>query len=200
MILRIIRVIVRGIMHIIYNLKVTGMENVPKTGGFIVACNHQSYADPFFIGIAIKARYGFMAKVELFKNKLFAWFIRAFGAFPVTRGAGDTSAIDRAVEVVKEGRALIIFPEGTRNKKRDGTVLRGKSGISVIISQTGADVVPMAISYGGRALIRRKVRVNVGKVITADQLKLDPQNRSDLKRVSGLIMDEVGSLLVQANG
>lgn len=200
MILSIIRVIVRGIFHLVYNLKITGMENVPKrgNGGFIVACNHQSYLDPVFIGLAVKHRYGFMAKEELFQNKAFARLISSLGAFPIKRGAGDGVAIEKAVEVIEDGRALVIFPEGTRNKARDGKVLRGKSGVSVIVSQTGAQVVPMAIWYGARRPIRRRVTVCVGKRIEAEQLRLNPQDRADLRRVTGLIMGEIGGLLDEA--
>lgn len=83
----------------------------------------------------------FMAKEEIFKNRLATWFFaKQLGAFPVKRGAGDTGALDTARRIVEEGKLLGIFPEGTRSK--DGRLGRAKSGAALIAAQTGASVLP----------------------------------------------------------
>ena len=108
-------------LHIKYKTRILNPENIPDlSGGFIVACNHQSYSDPPVLAGIFKGRFSFMAKSELFKNKLFAWLIKKCGAFPVVRGAKDSAALDRAVEDLKQNKIFVIFPEGTRSK--DGVI------------------------------------------------------------------------------
>ena len=127
-----------------------------------------------------------MAKSELFEgNKLFAWLIRRCGAYPVHRGQGDTAALDTAVEAIKKQRVFIIFPEGGRSK--DGTLGRARSGIAVIASQAQAPVLPICIKYGEK----RKAYVSFGKMITAEEMALNGEDRHELRRVSTLIMDRI---------
>ena len=141
---------------IVYNIHVIGGENIPsQKGGYIIASNHVSNNDPPVVGITFRGKYTFMAKEELFhKNPLFSWLIKRLGAFPVKRGAKDTSAIDKALESLKEGRIFVIFPEGTRSK--DGTLGRAKSGVTLIAAQAKVPVVPVFIKYG-----RKKFRRNI---------------------------------------
>ena len=93
-----------------------------------------------------------MAKEELFKNRFFAWLIRNLGAFPVSRGKGDTGVLDTAVNRLKSGRSLIIFPEGTRSK--DGKVHRGHSGAAVISARSQKKIVPVGIVFGEKLKFR----------------------------------------------
>lgn len=178
-----------------YKVNFIGKENVPPLkGGYIIACNHQSFSDPPLVAAMIKGKFSFMAKSELFeKNFLFSWVIRRCGAFPVSRGTGDTSAIDRAVSDIKKGKVFVIFPEGTRSK--DGTLGRGKSGVALIASQTGAPVLPVCIRYSDT----RKVDFAVGKLIPAEELVIDGNDRHELKRVSELIMSNIKQLQDEIN-
>jgi len=188
------------VFHLWFNLKIEGRENIPKGKNFVYASNHRSYADPVLIAIAGKGKFGFMAKAELFEKPAFAWLIRNLGAFPVERGKGDTAAIDRAIETVKGGRNLLIFPEGTRSK--DGRVGRGKSGVALIASKAGADVIPVGISFKGEKLhFRSQIIVKIGKPIPAGTLAIDP-NLSDRdllrklkKDVLAPIMDSIHELV-----
>lgn len=118
-------------LHIAFSLKFEGRENLDKNEAVILASNHRSYADPPLVGAGSKGRLAFMAKGELFRNKLFAWLIRSLGAFPVFRGKGDMAVIDTAVERLQSGRNLIIFPEGTRSK--DGKVQRGHTELLLLL-------------------------------------------------------------------
>ena len=163
--------IVRIAMHIWFNLKFEGRENVPKGKAFVYASNHRSYADPVLVTLAGKGRFSFMAKKELFEKKFFAWLIRSLGAFPVDRGSGDTAAIDKAIDNVRNGTNLLIFPEGTRSK--DGRVGRGKTGVALIAAKSHADVVPVGITFEGKLHFRSKIIVRVGKPIPAGTLAID---------------------------
>lgn len=163
--------IVRLAMHVWFNLKFEGRENIPKGRAFVYASNHRSYADPVLVTLAGRGRFSFMAKSELFRNKAFAWLIGSLGAFPVERGAGDTAAIDKAIDNVRHGTNLLIFPEGTRSK--DGRVGRGKTGVALVAARAGADVIPVGINFEGKLHFRSKIVVRVGKPIPAGTLAIE---------------------------
>ena len=97
--------VVKVFFKILYSLHYEGKENIPKDTTVIYACNHRSNADPPLLGAGARGKFAFMAKEELFKNKLFAWLIRSLGAFPVARGKGDTGVIDTAVERLNNNRS-----------------------------------------------------------------------------------------------
>ena len=175
--------------HIKYKISVINEENIPDLkGGYIIAANHQKYVDPPLIASVIRGKFSFMAKEELFKNPFFSWLIRRCGAFPVTRGAGDDTAINTALEVIKKGRIFVIFPEGTRSK--DGTIGRVKSGIALIASEAAAPVLPICIRYRGK----REIDVNIGKLIPAEEVHIDEEDRKSMRRVSNRIHDELIAL------
>ncbi len=178
---------------IVYHIHVIGGENIPKEkGGYIIASNHVSNNDPPVVGITFKGKYTFMAKQELFEiNPLFTWLIKRLGAFPVKRGAKDNSAIEKALESLREGRIFVIFPEGTRSK--DGTLGHAKSGVTLIAAQAKVPVVPVFISYG-RKKFRRNIYISVGKMIPAEKFDVDVSDRRMLKQVSAAIMDEIALL------
>lgn len=191
--------LVRIAFAVWYNIKVEGRENIPKKGAFIFASNHRSYADPVLVVICGRGKFSFMAKSELFENKMFGWLIRMLGAFPVERGKGDTAAIERAITRVKEGTHLLIFPEGTRSK--DGKVGKGKTGVALIAAKAGADVIPVGINFEGKLHFRSKIVVRYGKPIPASRLALaeeltDRDMLRSLKRnVVPPIMDGIRSLV-----
>ena len=138
--------VVRFLYFLFYHIQVEGREHIPTSGGFVLASNHRSYADPPLLATRLRGqRCVFMAKEELFRNKFFGWLIRKLGAFPVTRGAGDNGVIETAEQYVRSGRVLMIFPEGTREK--EGKLLPPKSGLFVIAAQAAVDVVPVRILY-----------------------------------------------------
>ncbi|MGN1481022.1 lysophospholipid acyltransferase family protein, partial [Porcipelethomonas sp.] len=121
---------VQGIYYGFYNVKVEGRENIPDKPGFIIACNHRTFADPPLIAVTAGcAKFSFVAKEELFRFPPFGWLIRRLGAFPVVRGKGDLSVIRESTDRIAQGRNLVIFPEGTRSK--DGKLGKGKTGVAL---------------------------------------------------------------------
>ena len=191
----IVRVIAGWVFKLHYNMTYEGLENIPKDGGNIFASNHRSYGDPVFIAIPTRVPLSYMAKEELFKqNIFFTALIKLFGAFPVVRGAGDTSVIDTAVEKLEKGRNLVIFPEGTRSK--DGKVGKGKTGVALVAAVARTTIIPVGISFEGEKLCRKKhVTVRFGKPITPQELGITDTSMTSLKKVKKAVMDAITELV-----
>lgn len=156
------------LFKLFFSLKVSGMENVPKDRSFLIASNHVSHLDPIIFGAICKHKLFFMAKEELFKNRLFAWYLRKLNIYPIKRESSDSSALREAVRRLKKGQGVIIFPEGTRSK--DGKIQEGKTGISVLSAITNVAVVPCYIKgtyeifpSGSKWLHKGKMSVYFGK-------------------------------------
>lgn len=180
-----------------FKVEVYGSENLPQEGGFILASNHISDYDPILIGIKLKRQLNFMAKAELFKNKLFGAVLRGLGAFPVERGKGDNTAIMKAIDTVKGGDVLAIFPEGTRSK--DGQLRRFKSGAIVVAAQTGANIIPTSVYiegiYDSKRKLRPRVVVRYGELIPNQQLEVDVENPVTIKKASNCVRNAIAGLL-----
>ena len=162
-----VKFVVKVFFKILYSLHYEGKENIPKDTTVIYACNHRSNADPPLLGAGARGKFAFMAKEELFKNKLFAWLIRSLGAFPVARGKGDTGVIDTAVERLNNNRSLMIFPEGTRSK--DGKVGKGHTGAALIAVKADKPIIPVGICYGEKLKFRAPLTVKFGKPIYPEE-------------------------------
>ena len=164
-----VRFIVRPIARLMFRIKCVGRENIPKEGAFVLCCNHTSMLDLVLLVALCPRAICFMAKKELFKNPILAKIFRGMGAFPVDRGNNDLAAIRTACGVVKEGKVLGIFPEGTRY--RDCKPPREvKPGVAFVTVKTGADVVPVSIYKQGKAFPLRRVTIRFGEPIPAEQL------------------------------
>ena len=189
-----LRWITIGIYHIYYNIKWEGVENVPKDGGNIFASNHRSYQDPVFIALHARIPLSYMAKEELFQgNKVFKNLITALGAFPVSRGKGDTGAIDTSIEKLQLGRNLAIFPEGTRSL--DGKVGKGKTGVALIAAVAQTKIIPVGITFEGKLKFRKKVIVRYGKPIIPGEIGADNTDSKSLRVLKNKVMEEITSLV-----
>lgn len=189
-----VRYATMGVYKLFYNFHIEGAENIPQDRALVMASNHRSYADPVILTMPMKRPVTYMAKEELFKNKLFGWFITKLGAFPVKRGTGDMQVIDDAVAILESGRHLVIFPEGTRSK--DGKVGKGKTGVALIAAKSGADVLPCGIIFEGEKLhFRSKLTLRFGKVIPAAEIAVEDASPKALKEVKKRIMGEITELV-----
>lgn len=153
--------------HLKYNYHVIGREKVPD-GGCVLVANHTQWADPVLVGTALGNQYPLvaMAKKELFQIKLLGPLISALGAFPVDRGTADIGAIKTSLKAVKEGKKLLIFPEGgTKHKAGD----EAKVGAAMIAARTGAPIVPIYISENKK--FRSKVYVVFGDAYMPEKTK-----------------------------
>ena len=138
-------------------------------GPLILAANHRSFLDPFIIGCCLRRPIYFVAKQELFDNRLQGWFLNCLGAFPVRRGESDEESVATALALLERGEAVVIFPEGTRI--RHGSVDRPRRGVGRLALESGAPVVPVAVTgseHARRGWVFRpvKVRVRCGRPLT----------------------------------
>jgi len=188
--------IINLILRTFWRFKKIGAEHIPPKGGVIIASNHVAYVDPPFLGAASPRELFYLAKSELFSNSLFGWLIKKYNAIPVTRGAFDRRAISRAVELLKKGKALLLFPEGTRS--RDGRFLEPKLGVGKIAMDAKVPIVPAYISNSGNllnCLLRRK-RLIIGfdSPIMQGWLERMPGGKEGYKRVGQEIMRRIGRI------
>ena len=131
-----------------FRLRRLGREHIPE-GGVVLASNHRSFLDPFAIGCCLPRPIYFVAKQELFKNPILGWLLNCMGAFPVRRGEADEESVETSLRLLDRGEAVVIFPEGTR--VRAGSLATPKRGVGRLALQSGAPVVPVAITGSERA-------------------------------------------------
>jgi len=151
---------VQPFAHLYWRLGRIGREHIPASGPVILVSNHRSFIDPFIIGLCSRRPVYYVAKEELFHNRLLGWFVGSLGAFPVKRGAGDADFVETAKAILKRGDPVLIFPEGTRT--RPGALGKPKRGVGRLALETGATVVPVAIK--GTEAIRKGLRIRPHKV------------------------------------
>jgi 1-acyl-sn-glycerol-3-phosphate acyltransferase len=168
------------ILHGPFRLHVRGRENIPRSGGMVLACNHVSSFDPWPLGLPLWPHrfLRFMAKSELY------WFpltliLNGAGAFPVRRGQKDAEAIATAVQLARDGNVVAMFPEGTRRRK--GLVkrfeARPRTGAARIALEAGVPLVPAAVSGTDKLLRFGPLRVAYGEPIYTNGL--DPQQATE---------------------
>ncbi len=134
---------IRPIFKKLFRVQVEGVENIPQEKGCIIASNHRSNLDPFVLNVISPRPILFMAKQELFQVPLLGWFIKKAGAIPVKRNRRDIGALKKAIELIKEGQCIGIFPEGRRAEP--GQFRKPQSGVGLLVARTQAPVVPVRI-------------------------------------------------------
>jgi 1-acyl-sn-glycerol-3-phosphate acyltransferase len=190
LIYRVAAVVCRPLLYGPYRLRAQGMENLPSTGGVVLACNHLSSLDPFPLAMPLwPGRWlRFMAKAELYWWPLRLVLDHA-GAFKVRRGVGDRQAVETAIRLAREGQVVVMFPEGTRRKK--GLVKkhqpRARSGAARIAMEAGVPLVPAAIAGTDRLLTLGPLRVAYGAPIEMDDLPADDLRRSSQEATERLM-------------
>jgi 1-acyl-sn-glycerol-3-phosphate acyltransferase len=145
---------------LIYRVRAIGVENVPKSGALILAPNHFSQMDHFFVGLYLRRKVRFMAKSQMFGPPVLTYVYKHGGVFPVRRGHHDEEAIKTAATILEQGEMLLVYAEGGRS--RSGKLKEVKPGIGRIALESGAPVVPVAIH--GSERVRRWKRLSFPKV------------------------------------
>ncbi|MGO8871912.1 MAG: lysophospholipid acyltransferase family protein [Acidimicrobiales bacterium] len=147
----ILKALLSPILHLFWRVRVEGREHVPARGPAVLAANHQSFCDSFFLPLVVRRRVTYVAKAEYFDNWKTAWFFRAVGQIPMRRDGGDASqrALDTATEVLNAGRLLAIYPEGTRAP--DHHLHRGHTGVARLSLACDVPIIPVGI-IGTRAV------------------------------------------------
>ena len=187
--------ILRPFVKVICRVQIKGLENLPSEGRYVFCSNHISFMDPVFWIVFTKKRIQYMAKAELFKNKLVTWFFGKVGVFPVTRDSGSSGAVNHAIKLVEEGGILGIFPEGTRSK--DNKPAKGKAGTAYIANATEADIVPAAVCVKSKVRPFKKTVLIIGKPIPHEEIHFEGTDRKGLRNASSRIMEEIIKLWEQ---
>jgi len=147
--INLIRPVGRVLSRLIWRLNYKGLENVPKEGGLIIASNHQTYFDPFWLGFPIERQLRFLAWSEIFDWFLVGRLCEMFGAWPLEIERSDPTAIRRSLQWLRGGGAIVIFPEGGR-EYADGKLLKFKPGAVRLALETGVPILPVTIRGGNR--------------------------------------------------
>jgi 1-acyl-sn-glycerol-3-phosphate acyltransferase len=186
--------IVSKLLPIIFKFEFIGFEKKIADGkGYIICCNHVSNLDSIAIAIKVDAEISFLGKAELFKSAFLAFVFRKLNVIPVTRGKGNSAALEKAVVVVKSGGVLGIFPEGTRSK--DGTLKSPRSGAVFVAYTAKADILPMGITFEKRKLKRLKIVVKCGEMIRHEDLMVKEGTHSELRQASRFVMAKISELI-----
>jgi 1-acyl-sn-glycerol-3-phosphate acyltransferase len=178
-----VRGIVSPLFRVYFRMHISGAECIPAEGAAIVAPNHKSFWDSFFIGVCTRRHVRFMAKTELIEARYGRLLVR-LGAFPVRRGQADEDALETARTVLRQGGLLALFPEGTRIRDPDnlGHPRRGAGRLAL---ETGAPLVPCAITgtekiFRGGFPVPRRVQVAFSPPIPVSDLAPAPDTASEL--------------------
>ena len=185
---RFVRRLAKIIAHILYRFKITGREHVPPTGAVILCCNHIHVLDCLLLAIFVKRQVFFMGKMELFKNPILGWLLRRVGAFPVDRSTTDLKAYRHTMGVLKDGKALGIFSQGTRTQEFDNV----KGGVGVFALKSGAPIVPVGIK--GTYRIFSKIHLNFGPPISMEQYQGRKVKSELIEEVMSDVVSKVSAL------
>jgi 1-acyl-sn-glycerol-3-phosphate acyltransferase len=199
------RNILGPVARLIYRPVIEGRENIPRTGPLLLASNHLSFVDSLVIPLVTPRRVVFLAKSEYFtghgiRGAVQRWLFTAVGSIPIQRGTAGAAqqALDSALEILNDGLAFGIYPEGTRS--RDGRLYRGRTGVAWLALTAGCPVVPVALSgtqdiqpVGSRIPRIRKITVRFGKPLDFSDLK-DAQPGAARRQATDAVMAAIHEL------
>lgn len=189
-----IRCVLRLLFTVLFRFECRGLENIPRTGGVVIAANHVSLLDPPLVGCAMPRPLHFMAKEALFAVPLFGWVIKQLHAFPVRRGVGDRAAIVNALTLLRQEQVVLLFPEGTRNKT--GELGQGKAGVAMLAAKVGVPIVTATVigpeKLGAGGSLFPKIKIIFGKPILPEA---GNSSKQYLEELMGVVMHEIASNL-----
>jgi 1-acyl-sn-glycerol-3-phosphate acyltransferase len=197
-----VRSLLAPALRLWFRVRISGSEHIPSHGAAIVASNHKSFLDAFFVGISTRRHVRFMAKTELLEGPL-GWLFLRLGAFPVRRGEADVEAMKTARSILEQGGLLVIFPEGTRVEDPDalGSPHHGAGRLAL---QTGAPIIPAAIAGTHRLWLGpfpkpRRVQLTFLPAIEPSQLSGRPDALNELvdRRLWQSVQSEYGRELAR---
>ncbi len=192
----------RTLFGLLYGVRVSNLERLPRNGAVLICSNHRSNLDPPLIGSHLNREVSYFAKAELFKGRIMGPFLRKLNAFPVKRGLMDKSAMSTCLKVLQSDNALVFFPEGTR-APADG-YLAPKFGVGWVLYKTQATVVPIYLHGTGNAKAFSGTRPNleliVGKPVPASEIIGDlPDNRDGYQQIADRILERIRTLSLESS-
>ena len=190
-------ILTRTVAWLCFRFRIVGQ--VPKTGGFIVSANHASYLDIPLLGCGMRRRAWYLGRSDLFPargvNRLLQWL----GWIPLRLGRLDRDAFGKAISLLKEGKIVVIFPEGSRTE--DGQLQAAKPGVGMIVAQTGCSVIPAYLKGTYEVLPVqakwpqfRPVTVTYGEPITFAPVRENGEGKKYYQEVSQIVMEQIAAL------
>jgi len=196
------RQLARHFSRWLLRIEVTGSEQVPRTGGVIIASNHISVFDPPVLGSWIERPVYFFAKDTLFEIPILGPIITRTNAIPVRRGTIDREALERAVEIVLRGDALVVFPEGTRSRTDD--FLTPKAGVGMIAHRAACPIVPACIQGLNRVkrclVWKERPVIKFGDPFSAEWVQSFSAERDSYHEIARAVMARIRFLRDQIRG
>ncbi len=172
--LELIRPVVHATSRVLWKIEFRGVENVPATGGLIVAANHQTYLDPFWLSLPIKRPTRYLAWSDAFRWPIVGRGLVWLGAWPLALEGSDPAAIRRSLQWLRDGGAVVIFPEGARSTEA-GSLERFKAGAVRLALEAQVPILPVTIKGGNRVWPRGWRFPRLGKVVITYHRLIQPE-------------------------
>jgi 1-acyl-sn-glycerol-3-phosphate acyltransferase len=188
----------RLLFGIYFRWRVLGAENVPKTGGVILAANHASYADPPLVGAGLDRDINYLARQSLFRFPIIGRLLSSWNSVPVDRDGGGAKGLKIILDRLLGGAGIILFPEGTRS--HDGKLQPAQPGIGLVVAKSNALVVPVRVfgtyeAWGRnrKVPLPKRITVRYGEPMRFEKLRAEAKNcsRERLKEIYQQIADEI---------
>jgi 1-acyl-sn-glycerol-3-phosphate acyltransferase len=186
------------VAELAFRLKIYGRENLIEDGPAIYASNHASYLDPPLVGVACRKEVFYLARKTLFEKPVLGPLLPRINCIPVDRDRGDVAAVRTLLRLLKEGKRVVVFPEGTRSK--DGNLQPARAGLGLIIAKSLAPVVPVRV-FGSYAALPRSggihfvpITLVVGKPIFFTKEDLGTDERLAYQALSDRVMAAIAAL------
>jgi len=197
---RLLKLLAALLLRGVFRLRVVGGEQIPPVGPLIVVANHVSFLDPPVVAVSSPRPLHFLAKAELFGVPLLGRLIRALNALPLRREGPDAAALRQALGLLAQGKAILIFPEGTRGE--EGVLRPGKAGAGMLAVLSGAPVVPAYVRGTGVALPRGRTLPRPSRIVVAFGPPLafegGRREKAYYQEVSTRMMEAIGRLKAAA--
>ncbi|MHB8669323.1 MAG: lysophospholipid acyltransferase family protein [Acidimicrobiales bacterium] len=199
----VLKALLTPVLRLLFRVRVEGAEHVPRRGPVILASNHVSFCDSFFLPLVLRRRVTFVAKAEYFEDRRTAWFFRALGQIPVVRSGGSASAgaMEAATGVLRAGGVFGIYPEGTRSP--DGRLYKGHTGVARLALANRVPVIAVAMIGTAEVQPIGRIRPRLFRPVTVrfsepmrfwERPGLDPLDPAVLRPVTDEIMFELRAL------
>ena len=195
----VIKAIFKHPLKLIFGVRVSGTENIPEDGGFLVCANHTSMADVILIALALPRQPRFMTKKEATSVPVVGAFLRSLGAFSVDRGGADLGAVKKAISLIEGGGVVAIFPQGHRYPKVAARSPPVRHGAGLISYRANCGVLPMYIkTKSGKVKAFHRNEIVVGEFIPNAALGFSEGGSAEYRRASELVFDRVCDIGVAA--
>ncbi|HMP73322.1 MAG TPA: lysophospholipid acyltransferase family protein [Kiritimatiellia bacterium] len=197
---RFCRWLVKGYARLFHRIRWSGVEQLPAEGACILAANHASYLDPPIMGCVIPHRFlHSLAKESLFKNPLMRWLLRRLFVIPLQVDKGDVGALKLSLKLLKDGKCIALYPEGSRSF--DGEFQPAKGGVGFLMLKAKVPVIPVyldgtheALARGKRWIRPHRIGVHFGAPITPDAFDVFSDDEDKYVKVAQMVMDRIAEI------